>query len=178
MRPYVGELESYKVTSNINNIHADLPTFVEVSTALLCLHLWLCLTLPPLYLQPLAERKGTIHQLFAAQSKQQPTTSSSPLRPSTHANSSPKSPSTPAKLTSFTTTAPAKSSPTISSMFAKATKRPPPVAESSESDLEILTQPTSAKKAKTVVDLNDDEVEVGAAGAVEKENVGTQQRVG
>lgn len=31
MRPYVGELESYKVTANINNIHADLPSFVEVS---------------------------------------------------------------------------------------------------------------------------------------------------
>ncbi len=34
MRPYVGELDSYKVTSNINNIHADSPTFVEVRALL------------------------------------------------------------------------------------------------------------------------------------------------
>jgi len=121
MRPYVGELESYKVTPNINNIHADLATFVE----------------------PVAERKGTLISMFAAQANHPPE-SSSPLRP--EADSSTGSPAAPAVALSAPPTVPAKSS-----MPAAASKRAPSAVDSSESDLEIVSLAPSAKKAKMAV---------------------------
>lgn len=69
-------------------------------------------------------------------------------------------------------------------MFAKATKRPPPTAESSESDLEIVSEPPSAKKVKNVSDTttgeDDDEVQVvtlNRDGTLGKENVAVGDRI-